>query len=104
MGRVELPWPSGREGIGGEVGGLGYGVAFVGAYVVGTVGGGVGEERPEPDGEVAHVEPGAAGCAVALDVNGLAHEGRVDEVADGEVGVEGEVGADEGEATGNYGL
>ncbi len=82
------------------MGGFGDGHAVGGADVVSAVGLAVGEHGPEPDGEVGHVEPGAAGCAVAADVDGLVGEGCADEVADGEVLVKGEVGADEGEAAG----
>ena len=42
------------------MGGFGDGHAIVRAYVVGSAGLAVGEEGPEPDGEVGHVEPGAA--------------------------------------------
>jgi hypothetical protein len=75
--------------MGDEVCGFGDGHAVVGAYVVGTVGLALGEKSPEPDGEIGHVEPGAARCAVAADVDGLVREGGADEVADGEVSVEG---------------
>ena len=100
-GAVDLDGESWVESGGGEVGGLGDGHADVGAYVVGPAGLAVGEERPEPDGEVGHVEPGAAGGAVALDVDGLVVERRAEEVTNGEVGVEREMRADEGEATGD---
>ncbi len=101
-GAVDLDGESWVEGGGGEVGGFGDGHTDVGADVVGAAGLAMGEERPEPDGEVGHVEPGAAGGAVALDVDGLVVEGRAEEVADGEVGVERELGADEGEAAGYH--
>jgi len=81
--------------------GFGDGEALVGTDVVGAVGLAVGEHGPEPDGEVGHVEPGAAGCAVALDVDGGSVDGRAEEVADGEVLVKGEMRADEGEAAGD---
>ena len=74
---------------------------FFGADVEGLHGGGAEEDGPEPDGEVGGVEVGAEGCAVAGDGDGLIVEGIADEVADGEVGVEGEVRADEGEAAGD---
>ncbi len=79
-------------------------MAFVGANVVGAVRGSLGQQCPEPNGEVAHVKPGAAGCAVAFDVDGFVLQGGVEEVADSEVGVQREVRADEGEAAGDDGL
>lgn len=47
------------------------------------------EDRPEPDGQVGGIEVGAAGGAVAVDLDGMAGEDVADEIADGEVLIEG---------------
>ena len=70
-------------------------------HIEGLHGGSAEEHSPEPDGKVGCVEVGAKRGAVAADGDRLVVDGVADEVADGEVGVEGEVGADEGEATGD---
>ena len=73
-----------------------------GAYVEGLQGGGSEEHGPEPDGEVCGVEVGAERGSVAGDGDRLIVESVPDEVTDGEVGVEGKVRADEGEAAGDF--
>jgi hypothetical protein len=51
-------------------------------------------------GEVGLVEAGSQGCAIAGDGEGDGGEGIADEVADGEVHVERQVGPNEGKAAG----
>ena len=71
---------------------------MLGAYVEGLVRWSGEEHGPEPDGEVCGIEVGAERGSVAHYLYWDVGHGVTDEVADGEVGVEGEVGSDKGEA------
>ncbi len=100
-GAGDFDFESGVERGGDGVGEGGYVDGVFGADVEGLHGGGAKEHGPQPDGEVGGVEVGAEGRAVSGDGDGLVVEGVAEEVADGEVGVEWQVGADEGEAAGD---
>jgi hypothetical protein len=74
---------------------------LIGAHVVGLAGPAVLQQGEEPMGQVALVEVGAQVGAVARDRDGIGREGIADEVADGEVHVERQVGTHEGKAAGH---
>ena len=74
------------------------------AYVDGRERRGAQQDGPKPDGEVGRVEIRAPRGAVALNLDGPAGEDVSDEVADGEMLIEGQVGSAEGPAAGNFAL
>lgn len=76
----------------------------LGANVVGMAGAPVLQHGEEPMSQVALVEGRAQGGAIAGDGDGIGREGIADEVADGEVHVERQVGAHEGKAAGHHGF
>jgi hypothetical protein len=77
---------------------------FIRAHVVGLSRPAALQQGEEPVGQVALVEVGAQGCAVTGNGDGFGREGITDEVADGEVHVERQVGAHEGKAAGHNGF
>src|ERR1035438_10015084 len=66
----------------------------------------VDKEGPEPGCQVGGVEVGTEGCAISLDLDGSPIQGVPDEVAKGEMLVQGEVGTREGKAAcdGGFGI
>lgn len=74
---------------------------MVGPDVDGCESGGMKEDCPEPNREVAGVEIGSSGRTIAMNVDWPACEDVADEVANGEVLVEREMGTAEGPAAGN---
>jgi len=77
---------------------------LIGAHVEGLARAAVLQQGEEPMGQVGLVEVGAQGGAVAGDGDGVGREGIADEVADGEVHIERQVGAHEGKAAGHNGF
>ncbi len=77
------------------------GDGFFAADVVGPCVLAVDEELPQPGRQVGGVEVGTNGRAVAGNLNGLAGKTIAEEIADGEVRVQGQVRADESEAAGD---
>jgi hypothetical protein len=96
-----LPW---RESITHQMGKIGDADHLIGAHVVGLPRPAPLQQGEEPMGQVALVKVGAQGCAVTGNGDGYGREGITDEVADGEVHVERQVGAHEGKATGHQGF
>jgi len=77
---------------------------LIGAHVVGMAGAAVHQQAEEPMGQVFLVQVSAQGGAVAGDSDGIGCEGIADEVTDGEVRVERQVGPHEGKAAGHNGF
>ena len=94
----------GRQDVAHQMGEGGDADHLVGAHVVGLAGAAVLQQGEEPMGQVALVEISAQGGAVAGDGDGIGREGIADEVADGEVHAERQVGAHEGNAAGHHGF
>jgi len=92
----------GRQDVAHQMGKGGDADHLIGAHVVGLAGAAVLQQGEEPMGQVALVEVGAQGGAVAGDGDGIGREGIADEVADGEVHVERQVGAHEGKTAGHH--
>ena len=94
----------GRQDVAHQMGEGGDADHLVGAHVVGLAGAAVLQQGEEPMGQVALVEVGAQGRAVAGHGDGISSEGITDEVADGEVHIEWQVCTNESKAAGNYGF
>ena len=77
---------------------------LIGAHVVGLAWAAVLQQGEEPMGQVALVEVGAQGGAVAGDGDGIGGEGIADEVADGVLHIERQIRAHKGKAAGHHSL
>ena len=99
-----MHWFIWRQKVAHQVGEGGDADHLIGAHVVGLAGTAVLQQGEEPIGQVALVEVGAQGGAVAGDGDGIGCEGIADEVADREMHIERQVCTNEGKAAGNYGF
>ncbi len=77
---------------------------LVRTYVVSLAGPAVLQQGEEPMGQVSLVEECAQGGAVAGDGDGIGRESIADEITDGEVYIERQVGAHESKAACHYGF